>query len=71
LTATTAGAIQLLGEFTGGEQLIVNGSGENEKVFKVDTHAGDLFIADYHRLRLRLRHAALPVTSGRRIATIC
>ena len=60
-------AILLIGEFTGGEQLIVNGSGANEKVFKVATHAGDMFVADYHRLR----HAALPVTSGRRIAIIC
>ena len=60
-------AILLLGEFTGGEQLIVNGSGANERMFKVATHAGDMFVADYHRLR----HAALPVTSGRRIAIIC
>lgn len=60
-------AILLLGEFTGGEQLVVNGRGENQKAFRIATHSGDLFVADYHRLR----HAALPVTSGRRIAIIC
>jgi len=54
--------ILILGEFEGGEHFVTN-AGTN---YRIQVEHGTLLIGEYHKIR----HAAMPVTSGRRIAII-